>query len=78
MSNHVILENEALYRRTRLMQEAEHHRLLQVAAPGQERPVRSYRRAVWRLGSLLVVLGERLQPQPDCSADCTGEVSFNF
>lgn len=78
MSNHVILENEAQYRRARLVQDADHHRLVQIALSGREGPVSPRKRAVWRLGSLLVVLGERLQPQPDCSADCAGEVSFNF
>ena len=75
MSSQRYIENEGLYRRTKLMKEAEHHRLVQLALSGRERPVRPHSRAAWRLGDLLVILGRRLQAQDSAGADCTGEVS---
>ena len=76
MSNHVLLSDEAQYRRTRLIQDAERYRLIQLATSGRLR-VRSYDRVLGRLGGALIVVGRRLQAHSNPDAGYT-EPAFNF
>jgi len=78
MNNLILLEDEARYRRTRLMQEAEHHRLVQLAVSGHENHAPYQNRALGQLGSWLVTLGQHLQAQDTASVDSTADAAFGY